>query len=291
MKLFGSRSSATVSKQPAGMLGDGASHDVMPPEAEMIEMSFLDHLEELRWCILKGLTGLVVVTVACSFFADWIIRVLLLGPTYESFFMYKFFGIDALNVALQNRNITGQFFAYWGTVIAVGLIVGSPILVYQFWRFIEPGLYPNEKSGLRFASVFATFFFVLGIAFGYLVITPLALQFFAHFTISDQIVNEFDISKYFSMVTFWVFGVGVLFELPVVVYFLAKLGLVGPALMRASRKYALIIILIIAAILTPPDVISQTLVAIPMLGLYEMSIYIAAYVERQRERELKKALE
>src|SRR5690606_7739872 len=110
---------------------------------------------------------------------------------------YRTFGIDAIDVALQNRNITGQFFAYWGTIFAVGLILGSPVIVYQLWKFIEPGLYPGEKKGLRFSAAFATVFFMLGIAFGYLVLTPLALQFFAHFSISDQIVNEFDISKYF----------------------------------------------------------------------------------------------
>lgn len=295
MKLFGLRSLATatrlLNRQPAGALGDGASHDVMPPEGDMAEMSFLDHLEELRWRIWKGLGGLLVMTIVCSFFADWIIDRLLLAPTHADFFMYRTFGIDAIDVALQNRNITGQFFAYWGTIFAVGLILGSPVIVYQLWKFIEPGLYPGEKKGLRFSAAFATVFFMLGIAFGYLVLTPLALQFFAHFSISDQIVNEFDISKYFGMVTMWCFGVGLLFELPVVVYFLAKLGIVTPEVLRNGRRFAIVIILIVAAILTPPDPISQVIVAIPLLVLYELSIYIAAIVARRREKELAKALE
>ena len=199
--------------------------------------------------------------------------------------------MDATPIQLQNRDITGQFFAYWGTILAVGLIAGSPIVVYQFWKFLEPGLYPHERKGLRFAAFFATFFFVAGLAFGYCIITPMALQFFQNFTIDPNITNEFDIARYFSMITTWAFGTGVLFELPVVVYFLAKLGVLNAAQMRAGRKYALIVILIIAAILTPPDVISQILTSIPLLILYELSIFIAQRVDRQREAALKAALE
>jgi sec-independent protein translocase protein TatC len=204
--------------------------------------------------------------------------------------MYRVFGYDATELVLQNRTITGQFFAYWGSVFAVGAIIGSPILLYQVWKFVEPGLFPNEKKGLRFASFFATLFFVLGILFGYCIVTPMALQFFAKFVISPQIVNEFDIMKYFGMVTMWVFGIGIVFELPVVMYFLSKIGIVTAAFLRKGRKYALIIILIIAALITPPDVVSQILVAIPLLGLYELSITVAAVVERRRARDLKKAL-
>jgi len=284
-------STPAVEKLPSGLHGDGASQDVQPPNDNMAEMSFLDHLEELRWCLLKGLGGVLFFTIVCAFFADWIIDVLLMAPTRTDFYMYQIFGLDATELVLQNRTITGQFFAYWGTVLVVGVILGSPIFVYQMWRFIEPGLYRKEKVGLRFASAFATFFFVLGIMFGYNIITPLALQFFANFEISPQIINEFDITKYFGMVTFWCFGVGVLFELPVVVYFLAKLGILTPKFMRTSRKYALIVVLIMGAFLTPPDPISQILVAVPLLVLYEGSIYIAAYVVQKRERELKKALE
>jgi sec-independent protein translocase protein TatC len=162
-------------------------------------------------------------------------------------------------------------------------------VVFQFWRFVEPGLYPHERQGLRFAAVAATFYFALGIAFGYLVLTPLALQFFAQFTISDAILNEFDISRYFSMVLTWTFGAGLLFELPVVVYFLSVLGVATPTRLRTGRKYAIIVILVVAAFLTPPDPFSQILMAIPLVGLYEMSIFISARVERRRLRAEAKA--
>ena len=262
-----------------------------PMVAQEGEMPFLDHLEELRWRIIKALVAVVVGAGACLFFAEWIVDVLLLGPTRADFFVYRAFGVDAVNVDLQNRTITGQFFAYFGTVLAAGLILASPAVLYQAWKFIEPALYPHERQGLRFAAAAATGFLVVGIAFGYLVMTPIALQFFAQFSISDQIVNEFDISKYFGMVLGWSFGAGVLFELPVVIYFLAKVGLVTEAFLRASRKYAIVVILIVAAVFTPPDPMSQTIMAVPLLLLYELSIRLARGVERARARETARAAE
>jgi sec-independent protein translocase protein TatC len=249
-------------------------------------MPFLDHLEELRWTLIKGGTGLLITTLLCAFFSNWIVDTVLIGPTRSSFFMYDLLGMNPEDIELLNRTITGQFFADIGTIVVVGIIAGSPILVYYLWRFIEPALYPEERSGMRFSAVFATFFFLLGISFGYFILTPLALQFFAQYTLSEQIVNQFDIMTYFSMVTFWALGTGLLFELPVVVYFLAKVGILTPDVMRTYRKYALLTVLIIGAFLTPPDPISQVIVAAPLLILYELSIYIAKWVERKRRKAL-----
>ena len=269
-------------RQDLAASGDGAPTRAL--SAEGGEMGFLDHLEELRWRIFKALGVLVVMSAGCLLFADWVIDELLMAPTRPGFFMYELFKVEATELVLQNRTITGQFFAYIGTVLAVGFLLATPFILYQVWAFIEPGLYESEKAGLRYISFFATFFFVAGAAFGYLILTPLALQFFANFQISDQILNEFDIAKYFSMILMWTFGAGVLFELPVVIYFLAKLGIVTASRMRVARKYALIVILIVAAFFTPPDPMSQIIMAIPLLGLYEASIWIASYVERQRRR-------
>ena len=249
------------------------------------EMPFLDHLEELRWRIFKALGAVLACVVACLFFTGFIVDELLLGPTRASFFMYDVLRLDAISVVLQNRTVTGQFFAFFGTVIAAGVVIASPAVVFQAWRFIEPGLYPSERKGLRFAAIFAAFFFAMGIAFGYLIITPLALQFFAQFQISDTIVNEFDISKYFSMLITWSFGAGILFELPVVVTVLAKVGVLTQEILRTGRRYALVIILVLSALLTPPDPWSQVLMAIPLLGLYELSILFTGLIERQRRRE------
>lgn len=262
------------------------SGDGMPPVLSMEEasMGFLDHLEELRWRIFKAMGAVVASAFVCFLFSDWVINSLLLGPIRADFFMYSLFRMEAVDVILQNRTVTGQFFAYIGSVLATGLILGSPFVVYQLWRFVEPGLYPHERHGLRFAAVAATFYFVLGIAFGYLILTPLALQFFAQFQISDQILNEFDISRYFSLVLTWTFGAGLLFELPVVVYFFSVLGVLTPSRLRTGRKYAVIAILGMAAFLTPPDPFSQLIMAIPLVGLYEMSILISGRVERRRKR-------
>ncbi|MFT5143307.1 MAG: sec-independent protein translocase protein TatC [Rhodothermales bacterium] len=282
-RFFSKRNKAARPPIPEGLEG-------VKTDEDLAEMGFLDHLEEFRWALIKAGIGVVLTTVIAFFFRGWIIDVLLLGPKDPNFIMYRVFGLDAVEFVLQNRNITGQFFADIGTVFAVGIILGSPLMVYQIWRFIEPGLYPNEKSGLRFAAAFASFFFTLGISFGYLVVTPLALQFFAQYSISPEITNEFDISRYFSMITFWAFGCGILFELPVVIYFLAKMGLATPALLRKHRKWALILCLTLGALFTPPDPLSQILVAMPLLLLYEFSIFIAAYVEKKRNKEMEEAL-
>lgn len=294
MKFFESLTSAatrTAEAGKSGTEGDGAmDRPALLEEEGLAEMSFLDHLEELRWSLLKGFSGVLVATVVCFFFSDWIIDVLLLGPAKSDFFMYQALGMEAETLRLQNRTIPGQFFVHVGTVLAVGAVIGSPIFVYYVWKFIEPGLYPSERQGLRFSAAFATFFFMLGIAFGYCIITPLAMQFFANYQISPQVINDFDITKYFSMVTWWAFGTGILFELPVVVYFLAKMGIATPEVLRRSRKFAFLVVLVLGAFFTPPDPLSQIMVAVPLFLLYEGSIHIAEYAERRRQRAMKKAL-
>ncbi len=257
---------------------------------EAAEMGFLDHLEELRWSLIKGFGAILACTAVAGVFRRWIIQNVILAPKNPDFISYRIFGVETTPFVIQNRTITGQFFTDWGTALVVGAIIGSPFFIYQMWRFIEPGLYANEKQGLRFSAVFATFFFILGISFGYFVITPLALQFFAAYQISPEIRNEFDITKYFEMITFWSFGTGLLFQLPVVVYFLAKLGIATPPALRRARKYALLVALILAAFFTPPDPVSQILVAMPLMLLYEISIWIAVVVEKRRLK-AQKALE
>ncbi len=253
------------------------------------EMSFLEHLEDLRWTLLKGIGGILIVTIVAVIFRDWIVTEVLIGPSKGDFFMYRIFGIEAEDLNLQNRTITGQFFALVGIIVAVGVVLGFPVFVYFLWKFIEPGLYPSERVGLRFAAFFATVFFLIGVTFGYTVITPVALQFFNTFTISDQIVNDFDVTRYFSMLTWWTVGCGILFELPVVVYFLAKLGIATPERLRASRKFALPGVLILGALMTPPDPVSQVLVATPLFLLYEGSIYVARIAEKRRQAALRKS--
>ena len=270
--------------------GDGSvgsvPPDILPSSGEM---SFLEHLEDLRWTILKGIGGVIVMTILAAIFHEWVTDVVLLGPAKGDFFTYRILGIETADLHLQNRTPTGQFFALVGIVGAVGVVAGSPLLVYYLWKFIEPGLYPREKSGMRFISLFAAFFFAVGVLFGYFVITPLALNFFNNFVISDVIHNEFDITRYFSDVTMWSLGSGLLFELPVVVYFLTKMGIATPERLRKFRKYAFVGVFIIGAIVTPADPYSMVAAAIPLYALYEGSILVSGWVERKRERDLKKA--
>lgn len=255
------------------------------------DMSFLDHLEELRWHVIKGGLGIILGMAICGYFSDFVMHQLLLGPARHDFFVYRMLGLSLSDVVLQNRTITGQFFAYWGTIFIAGIVLGLPVVIYQLWRFIEPGLYHKEKSTIRFAAWFISFFFTLGVAFGYMVLMPLSLQFFAKFSISDTIQNQFDISAYFDMLFASAMGTGALFELPVVVYALSKLRIVTPQMLRKSRRMALVIILILAALITPStDMVSQTVVAIPLMLLYELSIWISSYVTKQEERAVAEAL-
>ena len=270
--------------------GDGA---VGPPDPDVLptagEMSFLEHLEDLRWTILKGLSGIVVMIILAAIFHEWVTDVVLLGPAKGDFITFQILNIDTADLHLQNRTPTGQFFALVGIVMAVGVVAGSPVLIYYLWKFVEPGLYPREKSGMRFISAFATFFFALGVLFGYFVITPLALNFFNNLVISPVIHNEFDITRYFSSVTTWTLGSGLLFELPIVIYFLTKLGIATPERLRNIRKYAFVGVFIVGAIVTPADPFSMVAAAIPLYGLYEGSILVSGWTERKRQADLKKA--
>lgn len=286
--MFGLRTLSKSRKAPPpGTSGDGAA---APADFSMAEMGFLDHLEELRWRIIKGLGGVLLGAIICMFFYQWVIDVILLGPVDPNYFMYKILNLDLKPFIIQNRTVPGQFFVAIGTVAVVGLIIGAPILIYQLWAFIEPALYPHEKAKMRFTALFATFFFMLGVSFGYFLLTPVALSFFSNLELSTLISNEFDVTNYFSMITLWAFGAGLLFELPVVVYLLSKIGILTPELLRNSRKYALVVVLILAAFLTPPDPVTQVLMAIPLSLLYEGSIWISAVAARKREKELKEAL-
>lgn len=266
-----------------------------PPEAEMPEdrtdsMSFLDHLEELRWRIIKGLLGLAGGIVVAFIFSDFFVNTVMLGPTQGDYFIYDFLRIEAVDLTLQSRKLPGQFFTYWGTLIVVGGIIGSPILFYQVWAFIEPALESREKWKSRLNTLFITSFFLIGVAFGYFILVPFALQFFTKFQISEVIHNDFDINEYFSSVAMWVLSCGIIFQLPVVSYFLSKFGLVTPDFLRQYRRHAIVICFVLAAFLTPPDPVSQFLIVLPLVLLYQLAIWLSKVATRKRKEELEEAL-
>ena len=186
--------------------------------------------------------------------------------------------------------MTGQFTMHIMSSFIMGLVIAFPYIAWEIWKFIRPGLYSKEKKYSKGAVVAISFLFFLGVAFGYYIMCPVAVYFFSSYKISDIIVNEFDITSYVSTITTLVLGSGILFQLPVVIYFLAKVDIITPKFMRRYRKHAFVIILVVAAVVTPPDPLSQTLITIPLYLLYELSILVAAHVVKQKAREEAKEL-
>lgn len=230
-----------------------------------VEMTFLDHLEELRWRIIYSLIGIVVGAILCGAFIDFLIDAVLLGPARKV-------GAD-----LQNLKPFGQVFLYFQVAIAGGFILSIPNVFYQLWRFISPALRKHEKKYILSIVVFSSVCFLIGIGFAYFVMLPLTLNFAAHFG-TTAIKNQFSIDEYMSIIFSVMLGAGLIFELPMISFFLSKLGILTPTFMRKYRRHAIIIIMILAAILSPgTDPISQLVLAIPLLFLYEISIIISKY--------------
>ena len=192
--------------------------------------------------------------------------------------------VEDIPVKIQSRLMTGQFTMHLTASLVLGLIVAFPYVVWELWRFVKPGLQPTERKYSRGAVLSISILFFMGVCFGYYVLAPLAVYFLSTYSISDIIVNEFDITSYVGTITTLVLGSGVLFQLPIVVYFLSQVGIVTPQFLRHYRKHAIVIILVIAAIITPPDPLSQTLITFPLYLLYEFSIFISALVVRRKAK-------
>jgi len=262
------------------------------------EMSFLEHLEELRWHLIRSMVAIVVLTIFAFTQVTWIFTNVILGPAKAEFATWrglcqlgKWVGkedllcIQDIPLELQSRFMTGQFTITIIAAFVLGLVFAFPYIVWEIWRFIRPGLHKRERSGSRGVVAAVSALFAAGISFGYYVIAPLMVYVMVNYKISPLIHNEFDITSYVSTVVTLVLGSGLLFQLPVVIYFLSKMGLVTPAFLRKYRKHSVIVILIIAAIITPPDPLSQTLISIPLYMLFEISILISARVERRKKKE------
>ena len=264
------------------------------------EMSFLDHLEELRWHLVRSTMAVLILAVLAFIFKRFIFDTLIFGPTRPEFATYAMFcdisrylGMDAfcfqeMPFKIQSRTMAGQFSAHMWTSIYAGIIVAFPYILYEFWKFISPGLKENERKSSRGFIAIASLLFFLGVLFGYYLITPLSINFLGNYRVSDEVINQFDLDSYISLVRTSVLACGIVFELPILMYILTKIGLVTPEILRKYRKFALIIVLVLSAIITPPDIVSQIIVAIPILVLYEVSIYISKVVIRNQEKEEKK---
>ena len=262
------------------------------------EMSFLDHLEDLRWHLIRITLAILLGGVVAFLMSDFIFDTIIFGPKKMSFPTYKYlcqisqwigidttFCADELPFRIQNRTMGGQFSAHIWTSIYAGLVIAFPYIVYQLWHFISPGLHPNERKHSRGFIVITSLLFFLGVLFGYYVVTPLSINFLGTYNVSSEISNEIDISSYVALVRSSSLASGFVFELPIIIYFLTKVGLVTPQFLKKYRKFALVLVLILSAIITPPDIASQVIVAIPILILYQASIYISAIVIRNQKKQ------
>ena len=260
------------------------------------EMSFLDHLEELRWHIIRSLIAVFVLAIVAFNIRDFIFKEIIFKPKESDFLtnrmfqkMADYFGKDALainrqEIELINIKMPGQFnMSIWAAIVA-GLIMAAPVVFWEFWKFIKPALYENEKKVATGAVFYTTFLFIIGVLFGYYLIVPLTIQFFGNYSISPEVTNQINITSYISMVISVVFASGVVFLLPVFSYSLSKVGLLTPGFMRTYRRHAIVLLVALAAVITPPDIFSQIMVAIPLILLYEVSIFISGRVAKNAEK-------
>jgi sec-independent protein translocase protein TatC len=260
------------------------------------EMSFIDHLEALRWHIMRALVavliGAIVVFVKMEFFFGEIV----MGPANKDFITYKvlcrfshWIGMgdamcmEDINLKLISTQMSSQFMMSFTIAFVGGFIVAFPYVFWEFWRFVRPALTDKEVKRTRGMIFWVSLLFFSGVAFGYFLIAPYTVNFFAAYTLSPNIANTFTVADYIDNIVSLVLGTGIVFQLPLAVYFLAKMGILTASFLRNYRRFAIVIILILAAVITPPDVISQLIVTVPLWLLYEISIGIAARVNKNDE--------
>jgi sec-independent protein translocase protein TatC len=261
------------------------------------EMSFLDHLEELRGHLVRAVASILVFSLA-AFIAKYVVfHIIILGPSRPDFITYRWLCevaawlqipdlcIDKMSFTLQSRTMSGQFTMHVTSSVVIGLVCAFPYAFWEIWRFVRPGLHLSEQQVSRYATFFVSLLFMIGILFGYFIVAPLSINFLGSYQLDESIVNEFDIVSYIQTLIMIVLACGVMFQLPIVVFFLTKIGLVTPEFMKQYMRHAIVIILIISAVITPPDVFSQLLVAIPVFFLYVVSIFISAQVIKQNKKE------
>ncbi|TFH46274.1 MAG: twin-arginine translocase subunit TatC [Bacteroidia bacterium] len=258
-------------------------------------MTFLEHLEELRWHLIRIFIAVVVGAVVAFSFKNIIFDSIILAPNSPDFITNRLLCqfaelvkvpalcINQKSIELISIKMSGQFTTHINISLVAGIIIAFPYIFWEFWSFFRPALYEKERKYSRGAVLSASFLFMTGIAFGYFVIIPLSINFLGNYSVSDIVTNQININSYIGSVTSVALASGITFELPIVVFFLARIGVVTPEFMRKYRKHSLVVILVLAAVITPPDVFSQLLVTLPLVVLYEVSIFIAGRVIRNRK--------
>jgi sec-independent protein translocase protein TatC len=263
-------------------------------------MSFFDHLQELRGHLFRSVIAVAIGAVIVGIYNKFLFRNVLMGPTHPDFITYKIvcrlgknlglgdaMCITEIPVNMQNIVMTGQITLLFTFVAIGGLVLAFPYVFWEFWKFVKPALTQKEKERTRGVVFWVSLLFFLGVVFGYFVIAPYTVNFLANFTLDENIGNQWAVTSYLDTMLPLILGTGLTFQLPLVIYFLSKIGVVSPSFLRKYRRHAIVIILIIAAFITPPDVISQCIVSLPILILYEISIRLSARVERERLKQEK----
>lgn len=262
---------------------------------ENVEMSFLEHLEALRWHLVRSVLVVFIIAIAAFIYKSFIFDVIVLGPKNPNFLTYRVLcklsdklGIDLcieeLGFELININLSGQFTMHMMVAFITGIIVAFPYLAWEIWRFIKPALKKGELVYARGMVFYISLLFAIGVLFGYYIIAPLSINFLGGYQVSNEVANNISLSSYIGTVTTLTLMAGLVFELPVFVYFLTKIGLINPQFLKSYRRHSVVVILILAALITPsPDIISQIIVAIPLLVLYEIGIYVSKMVVKKQD--------
>jgi sec-independent protein translocase protein TatC len=264
------------------------------------EMSFLDHLEELRWMLIRSAGVIFGLGIIAFLKIEYIFDHFIMVFKNSNFATYQFlcnlsktFGTDGLCIekidfSIQSLKMSEQFSTHIWLALTFGFILAFPYILFEIWKFIKPALYDNEK---KYASVFiiiSSFLFFLGVLFGYFVIAPLSINFLGNYSVSAEVERNFKLASYIAIIKTSVLSSGLIFEMPIIIYFLAKMGLVTPEFLKKYRKYAFVLVLILAAIITPPDILSQIIVTIPMMILYEIGIVISKIIVKKQKEALVK---
>ena len=264
-------------------------------DTEGKEMSFLDHLEELRWHIIRAVGAIMLFTIITFVYINDIFQIVIMGPKNPDFWTYRMMCklsdatgysdlcVKKLDFELQSLGVSDQFTMALTSSVIIGLCFAFPYAFWEVWRFIKPGLKITEKKAARGAVFYVSILFLMGLFFGYFIVSPLTINFLANFKLAPDIKNQFDITSYISLLATLSLGCALIFQMPMISYVLSKVGVLTPVYMREYRKHAWIVILVVAGIITPsPDIYSQVLVAIPLAMLYEVSILVSGSVQRQR---------
>ncbi|MCF8336136.1 MAG: twin-arginine translocase subunit TatC [Bacteroidales bacterium] len=258
---------------------------------------FLEHLEELRWHLIRSIIAIVIIAIVVFIAKDYIFTNIILAPKNPDFFTNRVLCnlADQLNVdnlcinrtplQIINIKMTGQFAMHIMISLALGIILAFPYIFWEFWNFLKPALYEKEIEYSRGAVFFSSLLFLMGVLFGYFVITPLSVHFLGSYQVSEQVSNTIHLKSYIGTIASVGLAAGLIFELPILIYFLSKAGLVYPEFLKTYRRHAIIIIFIMAAVITPPDVFSLALVTLPLVLLYEVGIVISRRIEKQKEKE------